>query len=157
MERIMTYITEILILFLILITFMQAGIDKIIDWKGNTSWLKEHFSKTFLASQIPFIVGFILVAGILTGSLAVLGIIWILVFAKTLLALASCVMAAITLLMLLFGQRIAKDYTGAFYFNRIFYSGNYRSLFTLIKKLQPQDRSFIFPKMLFLILTISFV
>jgi len=33
---------------------------------------------------------------------------------NTAIALYACVLSAITLLMLLFGQRVAKDYAGAF-------------------------------------------
>ena len=49
MENLYANITEILILLFILITFLQSGIDKASDWKGNTGWLKEHFSGTFRA------------------------------------------------------------------------------------------------------------
>jgi len=35
MENLLTYITELLILAFIVITFLQSGLDKISDWKGN--------------------------------------------------------------------------------------------------------------------------
>lgn len=108
------FITEILILLFITITFLQSGIDKIVDWKGNTGWLKEHFSKTFMAKQVPLMVGIILVMEVLTGLLAIAGIALILYSGINTLALYACILAAITLLMLLFGQRVAKDYAGAF-------------------------------------------
>lgn len=114
MINLQTYITEILILIFILITFLQSGIDKITDWKGNTGWLKEHFSKTFLAGQVPLMVGTILVLEVITGLLAIVGIIQLITDGELLFALYTCVLAAITLLMLLFGQRVAKDYAGAF-------------------------------------------
>lgn len=114
MVNIQTYITEILILIFILITFLQSGIDKIIDWKGNTGWLKEHFSKTFLAGNVPLMVGTILVLEVVTGLLAIVGIIKLIAGGEIIFALYTCILAAITLLMLLFGQRVAKDYAGAF-------------------------------------------
>lgn len=114
MVNLQTYITEILILIFILITFLQSGIDKITDWKGNTGWLKEHFSKTFLAGQVPLMVGTILVLEVVTGILAIVGIITLITDGELLFALYTCILAAITLLMLLFGQRVAKDYAGAF-------------------------------------------
>ncbi|MFO8146756.1 MAG: DoxX family protein [Bacteroidota bacterium] len=114
MVNLQTYITEILILIFILITFLQSGIDKIMDWKGNTGWLKSHFSKTFLAGQVPLMVGTILVLEVITGILAIIGIIQLIAFGEVLFALYTCVLAAVTLLMLLFGQRVAKDYAGAF-------------------------------------------
>lgn len=114
MENIYAYITEILILLFTFITFMQSGLDKLIDWKGNTGWLKEHFSGTFLAGQVPLMVGVLLVIEFITGILCILGIIWLIAYNDPIYALNACILAAITLLMLLFGQRVAKDYAGAF-------------------------------------------
>lgn len=114
MEKLTLHITEILILCFIIITFLQSGIDKLVDWKGNVGWLREHFSKTFLAGQVPLMVGTILILEVLTGILAIIGIIQILTTGLFTLSLFACVLAAITLLMLLFGQRVAKDYAGAF-------------------------------------------
>lgn len=114
MEFLRNYITEILVLIFIAITFLQSGLDKLMDWKGNISWLKGHFSKTFLAGQVSLMVGVILVIEILTGILAIAGIFQIILTGLTYLAFYACVLGAITLLMLLFGQRVAKDYAGAF-------------------------------------------
>lgn len=114
MNNLSLYIPEILILVFIAITFLQSGIDKAVDWKGNTDWLKGHFSKTFLAGQVPLMVGTILILELITGILAVAGIFQIIVTGALGIAFYACVLAAITLLMLLFGQRVAKDYAGAF-------------------------------------------
>lgn|SRR5690606_6410349 len=114
MENITSFITEILILIFIAITFLQSGIDKVVDWKGNISWLKEHFSKTFMAGQVPLMVGIILVLEVLAGILAIIGILQMIFFGMATIALYTCILAAVTLLMLLFGQRVAKEYAGAF-------------------------------------------
>lgn len=114
MANITPFITEILILLFIIITFLQSGLDKITDWKGNTGWLKGHFSKTLLAGQVPVMLAVILVLEVITGLLAIIGIAQLIMNASPTMALYSCVLAAITLLMLLFGQRVAKDYAGAF-------------------------------------------
>ncbi len=114
MENTHSYITEILILLFIIITFLQSGFDKLTDWKGNIEWLSGHFSKTFLARQVPLMVAVILILEVITGILAIIGIVQLIAGGKTLIALYACVLAAIVLLMLLFGQRVAKDYAGAF-------------------------------------------
>jgi hypothetical protein len=114
MENITNYITEILILLFIVITFLQSGLDKITDWKGNIGWLKGHFSKTFLAGQVPLMVGIILVLEVIAGIMALVGIFFIISSGQTEIALYANVLAAVTLLMLLFGQRVVKDYAGAF-------------------------------------------
>jgi uncharacterized membrane protein YphA (DoxX/SURF4 family) len=114
MENITNYITEILILIFIAITFLQSGLDKVTDWKGNIGWLKGHFSKTFLAGQVPLMVATILVLEVLAGIMSLVGIFFIISSGETQIALYANVLAAITLLMLLFGQRVTKDYPGAF-------------------------------------------
>ncbi len=114
MENITNYIAEILILLFIIITFLQSGLDKITDWNGNIGWLKGHFSKTFMSGQVPLMVGIILVLEVVVGLMAIVGIYNIISSGQTEIALYSNVLAAITLLMLLFGQRVAKDYAGAF-------------------------------------------
>ncbi|QYA24885.1 DoxX family protein [Gramella sp. MT6] len=114
MENITSNFTEILILLFILITFLQSGIDKATDWGGNTGWLKDHFSGTILSGIVPLMVGIILVIEVITGLMAILSLYHILAGIESNVALYTCVLSCITLLMLLFGQRVAKDYAGAF-------------------------------------------
>lgn len=109
----MTHITELIILAFLAITFLQSGIDKISDWKGNVEWLKSHFSETILKNNVPLSVGIILILEVIAGVLAVLGMLSILINGNTEIALISGVISCVTLLFLLLGQRIAKDYDGA--------------------------------------------
>ncbi len=109
----MNHITEIIILAFLAITFLQSGFDKIADWKGNIEWLKSHFADTILKNRVPFSVGLILVLEIVAGILSIIGILSILINQNTEIALLSGVISCITLLLLLLGQRLAKDYDGA--------------------------------------------
>lgn len=109
----MNHITEIIILVFLAITFLQSGFDKIADWKGNIEWLKSHFADTILKNRVPFAVGLILVLEMVAGILAIIGILSILINKNTEIALLTGVVSCITLLLLLLGQRIAKDYDGA--------------------------------------------
>jgi len=68
---------HLLILMFLAITFLQSGIDKISDWNGNLSFLKEHFSKTFLRKRVPLMLGVILVGEIIVGFLSIIGVIQI--------------------------------------------------------------------------------
>ena len=113
METILNNATEILLLIFLIITFLQSGLDKIIDWNGNISWLKEHFSATFLKNVVPVMVAIILVLEMLAGILCLLGIFQIFISAKTTFAFYGAVLSCVVLLLLLFGQRVAKDYDGA--------------------------------------------
>ncbi|MFD2517371.1 DoxX family protein [Salinimicrobium flavum] len=114
MENFSINIPILLILIFTLITFLQSGLDKLFDWGGNIGWLKGHFGKTFLGGMVPLLVGTILVLEVIVGLMAIGGIYTLLVNDDLTLALWSLVLGAVTLLMLLFGQRVAKDYAGAF-------------------------------------------
>lgn len=108
----MTAFTLLLLSFLA-ITFLQSGYDKIVDWNGNVSWLKEHFSNTFLKNKVPAALLTVLALEIAAGVLGIMGIVENLINQSTVLANYCCVVSLVTLLLLLFGQRIAKDYDGA--------------------------------------------
>lgn len=109
----MTQATPILLLMLLSVTFLQSGYDKIKDWKGNVSWLKSHFAQTFLAKQVPIALFAILILEIFSGVLCVSGIIELFTKTSSLVAYYGAVLSCLTLIFLLFGQRIAKDYDGA--------------------------------------------
>ena len=113
MDTILNNITEILLLIFLIITFIQSGIDKISDWTGNVSWLKGHFSKTPLKNIVPLMLAIILVVEIVAGILCVIGVYELATSNSSLMAFYGAILSCITLLMLLFGQRVAKDYVGA--------------------------------------------
>ncbi|NJB71482.1 putative membrane protein YphA (DoxX/SURF4 family) [Saonia flava] len=113
MDSLLNNATEILLLIFLVITFLQSGLDKIFDWNGNISWLKEHFSATFLKGVVPLLVATILILEILVAIICLLGIYNILAMGKITYAFYGAILSCITLLLLLFGQRIAKDYDGA--------------------------------------------
>ncbi|MGV3461686.1 MAG: DoxX family protein [Flavobacterium sp.] len=103
----------IAILAFLAITFIQSGYDKVMDWKGNVGWLKGHFEKTILKSNVPAALFLILVLEVIAGAFSVIGIIEILVNGGTQFAFYAAILSCITLLFLLLGQRLAKDYDGA--------------------------------------------
>src|SRR5690554_1669866 len=109
----MNHLLEIIILAFLAITFLQSGYDKATDWKGNVSWLQSHFSKTFLADKVPFSLAIILLLEIFAGIFAIIGIVAFFINGSADFALISALLSSITLLLLLLGQRLAKDYDGA--------------------------------------------
>lgn len=109
----MNYSAEILILLLLAVTFLQSGYDKMADWNGNVGWLKSHFANTFLGNKVPFALGIILILELIAGILALVGIYTLLSSDSKEMALYAAIVSCITLIFLLFGQRIAKDYDGA--------------------------------------------
>ncbi|VXC24970.1 DoxX family protein [Flavobacterium sp. 9AF] len=109
----MIQIAPILLLLLLSITFLQSGYDKIKDWKGNVSWLKSHFAGTIFKNSVPLALFILLVLEIFSGVLSISGIIELLSSNSTKAGYYGAILSCITLLFLLFGQRIAKDYDGA--------------------------------------------
>lgn len=113
MDNFVTNIVSITILLFLLITFLQSGMDKVTDWKGNLSWLKEHFASTFMGNMVPLLLAIILIIEVITAICCVMGIYYLIVDNSTFYAISAMFLACLTLLMLLFGQRVAKDYQGA--------------------------------------------
>ncbi|MCK0144132.1 DoxX family protein [Arenibacter sp. F26102] len=113
MANLMTYSPELLLLLFVIITFLQSALDKILDWKGNLSWLKEHFSKTPFKNMVPLLLGTVLVTEIVAGLLCAIGFYRLFAAGDSSIALLGAILACLALLMLLLGQRIAKDYDGA--------------------------------------------
>lgn len=113
MENFISHAIQVLLLAFLAITFLQSGIDKIMDWKGNLSWLTGHFSKTFFKGMVPLLLGIILLAEMVSGILSVVGAFQFIAEGESNMALCAAILSAVTLLLLLFGQRVAKDYEGA--------------------------------------------
>ena len=106
-------VASILVLAFLAVTFIQSGYDKVMDWKGNVAWLKEHFAQTRLNNQVPLALFHILVLELISGILCVVGGIQLLMNSGRTFGLYGGIFSCITLIMLLFGQRLAKDYDGA--------------------------------------------
>ena len=95
------------------ILFIQSGLDKVFNYKGNLEWLTGHFSKTFLAPMVPMMLASITVMETATGLLAAIGLVYFLLTGFTFLIFYASILGAVSLTALFFGQRIAQDYPGA--------------------------------------------
>jgi uncharacterized membrane protein YphA (DoxX/SURF4 family) len=109
----MIHISSILILLFLAATFIQSGYDKTMYWKDNVDWLTGHFAKTPIRNMVPFSLFLILVLELIAGILCVSGIIQLLVNNGRSFGLYGAIFSCITLIFLLVGQRMAKDYDGA--------------------------------------------
>lgn len=104
---------EILILLFLIVTFLQSGFDKITDWKGNLDFIKGHFKSSPLKNMVPLLLGTILIIEVIAGILMVVGVYQLATSGVKEIALLGLELSAITLIFLLIGQRLAKDYAGA--------------------------------------------
>jgi len=95
------------------ILFIQSGLDKVFDWKGNLGWLTGHFEKTFIGGMVPIMLGTLTAMELMTGVLSAAGLIYFLAAGSTVLIFWGAALGAASFCGLFFGQRLAKDYPGA--------------------------------------------
>ena len=95
------------------ILFLQSGIDKVVDRRGNLEWLKGHFAKSPLAGVVSVLLMAITLLEVGAGALSAIGCLMLIVSRETTIAFYGAVSSAVALVALFFGQRMAKDYAGA--------------------------------------------
>src|SRR5438132_7197547 len=106
-------ILQILTSAFLAILFLQSGIDKVVDRRGNLEFLQGHFAKSPLAGMVPLLVTVITILEIAAGALSAIGSVLIVVTHDPTVAFYGAVISALSILGLFFGQRMAKDYAGA--------------------------------------------
>lgn len=104
---------QILVTLFLAILFLQSGIDKVVDRRGNMEWLKGHFAKSLLARMVSLMVTMITVLELTAGTLSALGCGVILIKRDSTIAFYGAAISAVSIIALFFGQRMAKDYAGA--------------------------------------------
>ena len=105
---------SVLALLFLTVTFIQSAYDKVFDWKGNVAWLKDHFANTsLLKNNVPAALGIILILELIAVVFTLAGCVQLLVNGERTFGFYGAVFSCITLILLLLGQRLAKDYDGA--------------------------------------------
>jgi len=95
------------------IVFLQSGLDKIIDYKGNLSFLKDLFKAFFPAPLITLALISVTILEVIAGVLCLIGIGDFIFNDSSFVGLLGLITGSLALLVLLFGQRVAKNYEGA--------------------------------------------
>jgi len=108
-----TYLMQIFASAFLAILFLQSGIDKILDRRGNFEWLKGHFGKSPLAGIVPALLICITILEVAAGALSAVGCVFVILARDSTVAFYGAAISAVAVLALFFGQRIAKDYAGA--------------------------------------------
>jgi len=96
-----------------MIVFFQSSIDKVIDRNGNLNFLKVHFKNTIFQNHYAFSLTLLTLFEFLAALLCFFGIIYRVFYLESIYIFYGLLLCAIVLLMLLLGQRLAKDYVGA--------------------------------------------
>ena len=104
---------SILLLAFLALTFIQSAYEKLFYWQENVDWLKEHFAKTRLKNLVNPSLVLLVLFELISGILCIVGIIELIVNNGRTFGFYGAIFSSITLLMMLFGQRLAKDYDGA--------------------------------------------
>ena len=104
---------QIFISAFLAILFLQSGIDKVVDRRGNLESLTAHFAKSLLAGIVPLMVTAITILEIAAGALSAIGCVVLIFLRDSTIAFYGAVISAIAIVALFFGQRMAKDYPGA--------------------------------------------
>jgi uncharacterized membrane protein YphA (DoxX/SURF4 family) len=106
-------VLQILVAAFNAIVFLQSGLDKVFDWKGNLAFLTEHFAGSPLGGPVAPLLAVVTLAEVAAGALSALGVIAVVATGSAVLAGWGALVAALSLLMVLFGQRMAKAYADA--------------------------------------------
>ena len=107
------YVMQIFTSAFLAILFLQSGIDKIVDHRGNFEWLKGHFAKSPLAGTVPGLLICITILEIAAGVLSAVGCVLVILLNDSTIAFYGAILSAAAITALFFGQRMAKDYAGA--------------------------------------------
>ena len=95
------------------IIFLQSALDKVFDFKGNLEWLTGHFEKTPLNGTVKPALITITIFEFAAGACSLAGLLIFLINRSTFLIEMGVILVMVSLCMLIFGQRVAKDYEGA--------------------------------------------
>ncbi len=104
---------ELLILLFFIATYLFSVLEKLADWKGTVSYYTNHFQKTILRKMIPLLLINVVIFEIVVVVLLTIGLYFLVTEDTFLIAKVGLELSAVTLLMFLVGQRLAKDYAGA--------------------------------------------
>ncbi len=95
------------------ILFIQSGLDKVFNYQNEKSFYESHFSKSPLKNTVSFLMPTITLSELAAGFLSGIGFVILLSGGGSAFAFWGMFFSALSLCMLFFGQRMAKDYAGA--------------------------------------------
>lgn len=95
------------------VLFLQSGLDKALNWKGEKEFLTAHFAKSILKGTVPIILPVITMIELGAGIFSTIGFFYVLFGRGSTIGLFGMTLAVKAIFLLFFGQRVAKDYAGA--------------------------------------------
>jgi hypothetical protein len=107
------WLVQALCALFLAITFLQSGLDKVIDWKGNLGWLTGHFAKSPLRGVVAPMLASLTLLELAAGAVSAAGLVVLVLSGGTRVAMWGAALSGLSFVALFFGQRMAKDYAGA--------------------------------------------
>jgi putative oxidoreductase len=112
-QHIIDQSTSILAVLFLFITFFISVIEKFADLKGTFTYMTAIFEKTLFASVTKILIWVLICLEIVTLFFLSIGL-FELIFEQTKEnAIFGSILSTLTILSMLLGQRVAKDYVGA--------------------------------------------
>jgi len=102
-----------LILCYLTLSFAYSIIEKILQWEGCKVYYKAHFKKSFLKNHVPDAIVLVILFELISVGMNLTGLYSLITTGNTKMALWGMLAVALTLVLLMTGQRIAQDYSGA--------------------------------------------
>ena len=103
----------VLCLVFLAILFLQSGLDKVFNYRGNKEWITSHFASSPLKNVTGMMMLLITIMELAAGVFSAAGIVWVLLYADATVGLIGAQLSALSIICLFFGQRLAQDYEGA--------------------------------------------
>ena len=106
-------IVFLFVLAFFFIVFIQSSVDKIYDYKGNLTYLNDLLKIYFSPPLIAFALIVVTIFELISGILCIIGIVDFIFNKSNFIGLLGLIIGSFALLILLFGQRVSKNYDGA--------------------------------------------
>jgi uncharacterized membrane protein YphA (DoxX/SURF4 family) len=113
MSSLSWWVAQLLAAGFLAVLFLQSGLDKVVDWKGNREYIAGYFAKTALRSFSTPLLFVITILEVLAGASSAIGVGLLLLTHNAQVAWVGAVLSALCILSLFAGQRLAKDYAAA--------------------------------------------
>ena len=104
---------SILVLLFLAVTFVQSAYEKVFGWDATVAWMKEHFAKSVLKNNVREALFILLLLELVAGILCLVGCMELLINGGRAFGFYGAVFSCVSLLFMLLGQRLARDYDGA--------------------------------------------
>ena len=102
-----------LILIYLCLSFIYSIIEKVSNWGLCTSYYQDHFKNSLLKNHVAPAIALVLVLEIVSVGMSSIGLVYLIAWSDVSFAMYGFISIVITLLILMTGQRIAQDYSGA--------------------------------------------